>query len=133
MRVIASTRGQRKIPVKFFFGIIQDLLVDLAHITWSDNRGLLDYFTQHGRSLLRKQYNVPNWAASKWHHILPHQFKFAWGDTRETQWARKEQGCQNGHPMVKNTVRTTISSKRPRPSSGCHRLSAITPRTQFHL
>jgi hypothetical protein len=45
------------------------------------------------------------------------------------KYINQEQGCQNGHPMVKITIRMSISSRHLRLPSGRSRTSAITPWT----
>jgi hypothetical protein len=42
---MTCTWGQRKIPIKFFYGRIMNLRFDLARTTWADLFSIMDYST----------------------------------------------------------------------------------------
>ena len=81
--VVCTTRGQKKIPVKFSYGRIRELVWDPLRTSWSDGKGLLDYSTRQGRVVLRNRHAPLQLARKKWPILLPHDFNFDWGDSGE--------------------------------------------------
>jgi hypothetical protein len=52
VQVMTCTRGQRKLPIRFFYGKILHLTFDPTQATWNDYSSILDYSTPKGRALL---------------------------------------------------------------------------------
>jgi hypothetical protein len=65
IRIVSTTRGQRKLVIHFFYGRVSDLLFDLARLSWTDNVPFLDYSTPKGRDYLRRRHAPLQLAASK--------------------------------------------------------------------
>lgn len=53
VHIIATTKGQRKTPVLFFYGKLRELTWNLGHILWADHSGLPDYSMAKGRAILK--------------------------------------------------------------------------------
>jgi hypothetical protein len=90
VRVVVTTRDQRKLPVRFFFGPIRDLQLDPTRLVWPDYTGIMEYTTQKGRALLCNKHQVDDLASRKWHPILQARFRFQWDDAWDSFQARKE-------------------------------------------
>jgi hypothetical protein len=52
VRVVESKRDQRKLPILFFYGRIQDLDWDSGRLSWNMNTNFLSYTIQLGREIL---------------------------------------------------------------------------------
>jgi hypothetical protein len=74
VQIISTTRGQRKLPVQFFYGPICKLRLDPTRVVWPDHLALLEYLTQKGRMLLRWRHQLLDLATKKWKFILPNNF-----------------------------------------------------------
>jgi hypothetical protein len=90
VRVIHTSRGQRKLEVFFFYGRLSDLRFDPGRLTWSDQSPFLDYSTQKGRALLKARHTPPDLAKTKWPMVLSEDFHLNWAEVWTTGRARKE-------------------------------------------
>jgi hypothetical protein len=61
VRVVVATRGQRKLPVLFFYGRISDLLLDPNRLRWKDQTSILEYSTRKGRDFLCQRHTRLSW------------------------------------------------------------------------
>jgi hypothetical protein len=90
IRIVSTTRGQRKLVVHFFYRRVSDLLFDPARLSWTNNVPFLDYSTPKGRDYLRRRHTPLQLTASKWNLVLPPTFDFKWGDVWDPECAKKE-------------------------------------------
>jgi hypothetical protein len=75
-RIIATTHGQKKVPVLFFYGLVKEFLWDPGRFSWSDQTGFLDYSTTKGRAILKARHPPLQLAITKWPHALFQDFRF---------------------------------------------------------
>jgi hypothetical protein len=59
VRVVAATRGQRKLPILFFYSRITDLPLDPDLLRWKDQTSILEYSTRKGYYFLRQRHTPP--------------------------------------------------------------------------
>jgi hypothetical protein len=110
---VGTTRDQKREPVLFLYGRINDLSWDPCRLFWPDQTSFLDYITAKGRAILRTRHPPFTLAISKWAQVLPRDFQFPWADVWDVEQARKESGLlwRLAHrTVVVNVWHSVISS-----------------------